>query len=199
VTLRERVSSADGVPRRPPRPSPQGRGVSIESARDAMIVIALLHIVLAAPAVPTAAPAHGDTVVTRPGLPVEPTRAGRVFGDTVVVLPGVSVERARGAGEARRRMPTAWVTELEAGASGRALETIADLLEEAAGVRVQQYGGLGAFSTVSLRGAPPGQVAIFLDGAPLSTASHGVVNLGDLPATAIERVEVYRGSAPSTS
>ncbi len=117
-------------------------------------------------------------------------------GDSVVLLPGVRVERTRPGGEARRRLPTASVTEIEAGAAGRAMESVSDLLGEAAGVRVQQYGGLGAFSTVSLRGAPPGQVAIFLDGVPLTAAAHGVVSLGDLPATAIERVEVYRGSAP---
>ncbi len=140
-----------------------------------MIVIALFHLLLFAP--------------------VDPAPAA-VLGDSVLVLPEVRVERAREGGEARRRMPTASVTEIEAGAAGRALETLAELLGEAAGVRVQQYGGLGAFSTVSLRGAPPGQVAIFLDGAPLSAAAHGVVSLGDLPATAIERIEVYRGSAP---
>ena len=161
-----------------------------------MIVIALLHLLLAVPVESSAALARGDSVVTRPDVPVEPSRVGGIFGDTVVVLPEVRVQRARAAGEARRRMPTASVTELEAGASGRALETLAELLEEAAGVRVQEYGGLGAFSTVSVRGVPPGQVAIFLDGAPLSGASHSVVSLGDLPATAIERVEVYRGSAP---
>jgi len=160
-----------------------------------MIVIALLHLLLAAPADPVAAPGHGDSVVTRPDVRFEPTRDG-VLGDTVVVLPGVKVQRTRAEGEARRRMPTASVTELEAGASGRALETLADLLEDAAGVRVHEYGGLGAFSTVSVRGAPAGQVAIFLDGTPLSSASHSVVSLGDLPATAIERIEVYRGSAP---
>ena len=122
--------------------------------------------------------------------------AAGALGDTVVVLPEVRVERSRLGGEARRRLPTGSVTQLEAGAAGRALETLADLLGEAAGVRVQQYGGLGAFSTVSLRGAPPGQVAILLDGSPLTAASHGVVSLGDLPVTAIERVEIYRGSSP---
>jgi iron complex outermembrane receptor protein len=140
-----------------------------------MIVLAVFHLLLAVPSAPA---------------------AGSALGDSVVLLPEVSVERARAVGDARRRLPTASVTELETGASGRALETLAELLSEAAGVRVQQYGGLGAFSTVSLRGAPPGQVSIFLDGAPLSAAAHSVISLGDLPATAIERIEVYRGSSP---
>lgn len=140
-----------------------------------MIVLALAHLLLAAPPGPAPGPA---------------------LGDTVVLLPEVRVERMRPGGDARRRLPTASVTEVEAGASGRALETLAELLGQAAGVRVQQYGGLGAFSTVSLRGAPPGQVAVFLDGAPLTAAAHSVVSLGDLPATAVERIEIYRGASP---
>jgi iron complex outermembrane receptor protein len=116
--------------------------------------------------------------------------------DTVVVLPEVRVDRERPLSDARRRMPTAFVSEIPTGAAGRALESLADVLGEVAGVRVTQYGGLGAFSTVSLRGAPPGQVAVFLDGAPLTSAARGVVNLADLPLTAIERIEVWRGLAP---
>ncbi|MEK7824284.1 MAG: TonB-dependent receptor [Candidatus Eisenbacteria bacterium] len=141
-----------------------------------MIVLSLVPLLLAATAV--------DTIAVR-------DRA-----DTVIVLPEVRVDRARATSEARRRLPTASVSELATGASGRAFETLAEVLGEAVGVRVQQYGGLGAFSTVSLRGAPAGQVAIFLDGFPITSAAHGVVNLGDLPTTAIERIEVYRGLSP---
>ncbi len=116
--------------------------------------------------------------------------------DSILTLPGVRVERARALSEARLRLPTAFVAELSTGASNRALETLSEVLGQAAGVHVQQYGGLGAFSTVSLRGAPPGQVSVYLDGAPLTSAAHGVVNLADLPVGAVERVEVYRGLAP---
>jgi iron complex outermembrane receptor protein len=141
-----------------------------------MIVLSLVPLLLVAPAASTA------TVGARP--------------DTVVVLPEVRVDRARLPSEARRRLPTASLSELVTGVSGRAVETLAEVLGEATGVRVQQYGGLGAFSTVSLRGAPPGQVAVFLDGFPITSAGQGVVSLGDLPATAVERIEVYRGLSP---
>lgn len=116
--------------------------------------------------------------------------------DSVLVLPEVRVEGARPLSPARRRLPTAFVSELDVRASGRARVTLAELLVEATGVRVVQYGGLGAFSTVSLRGAPPGQVAILLDGVPMGSAGHTVVSLSDLPAIAIERVELYRGLSP---
>lgn len=114
----------------------------------------------------------------------------------VVTLPAIEVERERALASARRRLPTAFVTDLRAGVSGRAVESLAEVLSAAAGVRVVQYGGLGQYSTVSVRGAPPGQVSVYLDGAPLTSAAHGVVSLSDLPVTAIERVEVYRSFAP---
>jgi len=128
-----------------------------------------------------------STAAVSPALPPD---------SIAVVLPEVRVSRERVLSDAQRRAPTAFVTELSAGKSNRALESVSDVLAQAAGVHIEQYGGLGAFSTVSLRGAPPGQVSVYLDGAPLTTAAHGVVNLGDLPATAIDHVEVYRGFAP---
>ena len=125
------------------------------------------------------------------------TVVARAPADSIVLtLPELRIERERSLSEARRRLPTAFVTEILAGRSNRALETLSEVLGEAAGVHVDEYGGLGAFSTVSLRGAPPGQVSVYLDGAPLTSAAHGVVNLSDLPAGAIDRVEVYRGLAP---
>lgn len=141
-----------------------------------MIVPGLISLLLAASVATPASPA--------------PT-----LGDSVVVLPEVRVPGTR-LHAAEQRLPTGSVTVLETGTSGRALETLAEVLGDAAGVRVQQYGGLGAFSTVSLRGSPASQVALFLDGLPLGGAAHSVVSLGDLPAGAIERVEVYRGSSP---
>ncbi len=116
--------------------------------------------------------------------------------DRVIPLPVVQVDGVRRPFDARARSRTGAVSDLAAGAAGRAIESLPELLAEAAGVRVIQYGGLGAFSTVSLRGASPGQVTVLLDGVPLTSAAHGIVSLADLPVTAVERVEVYRGLAP---
>ena len=116
--------------------------------------------------------------------------------DSVLLLPEIRVDRERPLTEARRRLPTGFTTELRTGTSGRALESLSEVLNEAAGVHVDQYGGLGAFSTVSLRGAAAGQVTVYLDGVPLTSAAHGEVNLADLPITAVERIEIYRGLAP---
>ena len=116
--------------------------------------------------------------------------------DTVVMLPEVRVQGTRPAKDAHEKLPTAFTSDLPMGMTGHALETIAEVLRQAPGVRILQYGGLGAFSTVSLRGAPAGQVSVFLDGVPLTSAAHGVINLSDLPAAAVERIEVYRDLSP---
>jgi iron complex outermembrane receptor protein len=112
----------------------------------------------------------------------------------VVVLPETRVDAALA--RAQRNAPTAFVTVLGLRPDLRAMSSIDEALVEAAGVRVTQYGGMGAFSTMSLRGAPPGHVTVLLDGVPLTSAAHGVVDLASLPVTAVEAVEVYRGAAP---
>ncbi len=75
--------------------------------------------------------------------------------------------------------------------------SVPEVLDQAAGVTVKQYGGLGSFSTVSVRGSSSEQVAIFLDGILLNTAISGVVNLADIPLDNVEKIEVYRGTSPA--
>jgi len=75
-------------------------------------------------------------------------------------------------------------------------QTLADVLDDTVGVQVRRFGGLGAFSTISIRGSTPGQVGFFLDGIPLSHARSETVDLADLPLDELDRVEVYRGSSP---
>jgi vitamin B12 transporter len=60
---------------------------------------------------------------------------------------------------------------------------------------VRSLGGLGQFSSLSLRGSSAQQVAVFLDGVPIG-GSGGVVNLGDLPLDSLGRLTVHRGLVP---
>jgi iron complex outermembrane receptor protein len=76
------------------------------------------------------------------------------------------------------------------------IETAASALAEAVGVTVRETGGLGGYSSVSLRGSTPSQVPIYLDGVPLSSLETGDVNLADIPLGSLDRIEVYRGAAP---
>ena len=75
--------------------------------------------------------------------------------------------------------------------------SLAEVLGRSTGIRVKRYGGLGSFSTVSIRGSTAGQGLVFLDGVPLNHAVGGAVDMGRLPLSGVESVEVYRGAVPA--
>ncbi|HET7225381.1 MAG TPA: TonB-dependent receptor [Candidatus Eisenbacteria bacterium] len=154
-----------------------------------LLLLAVLAVAARDSLTPGPSPAAPDSVGARSAAPFAGAR------DSVLLLPEVRV-RAPRVPAALRRMPTVFVRELDAAHQLQAVRSLPELLARAPGVRVLDYGGLGAFSTISLRGSAPDQVAVLLDGVPLTGAARGVVNLADLPATAIERVEVYPYAAP---
>ena len=97
-----------------------------------------------------------------------------------------------------REAPTAAFVESLPIASRRApAGDLALALDRATGVNVRRYGGLGSFSTVSIRGSTAEQVLVFLDGVPLNQAAGGGVDLGSLPLAGVEGVDVYRGAVPA--
>lgn len=77
-------------------------------------------------------------------------------------------------------------------------QDLARVLDSASGTTVRRLGGLGDFATLSLRGSTSRQVEVFLDGVPLNPDGSSVVNLAELPVTAFDRVELYRGNAPAS-
>ncbi len=76
------------------------------------------------------------------------------------------------------------------------LESAASVLSDAVGVTVKEAGGIGSYSSVSIRGSSAAQVPVYLDGALLSDPAGGETNLADIPLQSLERIEVYRGAAP---
>jgi len=76
------------------------------------------------------------------------------------------------------------------------VEDLPFVLSQMVGVRVQQYGGLGSFATVSIRGSSSNQVNVFQDGVPLNDPYLGVTNISDFSLGGTRRVEVYRGFSP---
>ncbi len=76
------------------------------------------------------------------------------------------------------------------------ITSLADVIQEESGVQVRQAGGLGAFASVSVRGASAQQVNVFLDGLPLNAANGGAVDLGRIGLADIGQVEIYRGITP---
>lgn len=72
--------------------------------------------------------------------------------------------------------------------------SLPDVLAEATGVQVKRLGGLGAFSSISLRGSSAEQVEVYLDGVLLNAALGGGVDLSNLSLAHVGQIEVYRGA-----
>ncbi|GBD26357.1 Vitamin B12 transporter BtuB [bacterium HR30] len=98
--------------------------------------------------------------------------------------------------ETTRHAPTAFVNRVDTETYAKELETAADAMSDTVGVSIRRYGGLGAFSTLSIRGTGANQVQVYFDGIPLARAQNEVVNLADLPLDALERIDIYRGTTP---
>lgn len=91
---------------------------------------------------------------------------------------------------------TAFATVIDIERQAEEFKTVAQVLSETAGLQVRRFGGLGDFSTVSVRGASAGQVRIYFDDIPLTRARSETVNLADLPLEPLKTIEVYRGTTP---
>lgn len=77
-----------------------------------------------------------------------------------------------------------------------ALSSVSEVLATQAGVQVRDMGGMGAFSTVSLRGASSQQVNVYLDGVLLNDLATGTVDLGRISLHQVDSIEIYRGAPP---
>lgn len=72
--------------------------------------------------------------------------------------------------------------------------SVAELLEERAGLFIRQYGA-GGLSTVSLRGTGASQTAVLLDGHRIGDPQLGQLDLSLLPTILLSSVEVMHGPA----
>lgn len=73
---------------------------------------------------------------------------------------------------------------------------LGELIQQQTGTWVRSSGGSGSFSQLSLRGASTHQTVIYLDGVRLNSANGASVDLSQIPVTNIERITIYKGSAP---
>ena len=107
-----------------------------------------------------------------------------------------TVVRADRVPATQRLMPTTAAGEAPLRRVAGGPRNLDEALGSIAGVHSSDYGGLGEYSTVSIRGLPSGETAFLIDGLPLGTAGGSTVDLSAIPASAVDRVQVYRGSAP---
>lgn len=77
----------------------------------------------------------------------------------------------------------------------RASLGLADALRGVPGLDLYESGGPGTQTSVFLRGATPGQTLVLIDGIRVGDASStdGSIDLGNLAATDVDRIEVLRG------
>ncbi len=99
-------------------------------------------------------------------------------------------------GDVVREEITAATSIIHGAALSRPGTTVPRVLAREAGVQVRESGGLGSFSSASLRGASSEQVMIYLDGLLLNDASGGGVNLSNIDLLQVETIEIYRGTTP---
>lgn len=71
--------------------------------------------------------------------------------------------------------------------------TVADALAAVPGVEIERYGGFGSLSSVSIRGSSSAEVLVLLDGMPVAGSQIDSIDLGQLPTSGIERIEVVEG------
>lgn len=81
----------------------------------------------------------------------------------------------------------------------RAVADLPGILDQQPGMRTPRLGGLGSFSTLSLRGSTGDQVLVLVDGIPLNAAAGGPVDLSTVPLGPVDAVVIYRGVTPITA
>jgi iron complex outermembrane receptor protein len=77
-----------------------------------------------------------------------------------------------------------------------ATASVADALGAAAGTQLRSLGGLGAYESITVRGAAPGHTAVLVDGVPLARLVAVTTDLGRFSLDAFGEVELYRGAVP---
>ena len=93
--------------------------------------------------------------------------------------------------------PTGFQKEIHLDSANTRYTSLPDILNREAGVRIRQYGGLGSYSTLSLRGTNPNQSKIYWNGVPINNSLGGEINLADLPFDNLEKIEIYKSGTPA--
>jgi vitamin B12 transporter len=73
-------------------------------------------------------------------------------------------------------------------------DDVAAAIASVPGVLIQRDGAAGALSTVSIRGQRGDGVLVLLDGRPIAGGEIGAIDLGAIPTSGVERIEVVEGA-----
>lgn len=75
--------------------------------------------------------------------------------------------------------------------------TLVELMNQSAGVRIRQSGGLGSNTNIMLNGFQGKAIKVFKDGIPTDYLGNAF-NISAIPVNMLERVEVFKGVLPTT-
>ncbi|HFE38655.1 MAG TPA: TonB-dependent receptor, partial [Gammaproteobacteria bacterium] len=73
---------------------------------------------------------------------------------------------------------------------------LGDIIEKNSGVKIRRIGGIGGYSSVSIRGKSSDQVMVYVDGMLINQASGGSVDLSQIPLNQIVQIEIYKDVIP---
>jgi iron complex outermembrane receptor protein len=120
----------------------------------------------------------------------------RIVVDAVEVTAPPAGQSGAAPAAARGLDDTAFVTEVQVRDHAAETSSVAEVLARTMGVSVRSLGGLGGFSSISVRGADPGNTAVFVDGVPLSRVASATINLERFSLESFSTLELYRGGVP---
>lgn len=109
------------------------------------------------------------------GVVVTPSRVGQSYRDTTQNVSVVDADTIQSAG----------------------MQDTAEALETLPSVNILDYGGIGSFKGIQLRGSASNQALILIDGRPVNVSRDGLADFSQIPLGNIERIEVLRGPASS--
>gem|GEM_PF-567399 len=113
--------------------------------------------------------------------------------ETIIIVDRKPAEAARDRDRALDEAP--FVTVLHPD-EHPATASVADAVATAVGAHARSLGGLGAYASVSVRGAAPGHTAVLIDGVPLARIAAVTTDLGRFALDAFGEVDLYRGAVP---
>lgn len=74
-------------------------------------------------------------------------------------------------------------------------QTVTEVLQKAGGLNVKSYGGYGNASSIYIRGFSGGNVALLVDGVPVTSSQSDEFDLSRINTAEIERIEIVKGGS----
>lgn len=116
--------------------------------------------------------------------------AVKLHADTIYVISNPDKEDA----DEVAVEPSAFGQSIDTAKLKERYSTTEDVLDRAAGANVRSMGGLGSYSSITMRGAGSNQCLVLLDGQRLNSPAGGGVDLSKLSLSQVERIDIIRGS-----